>query len=64
MIEWHERFRSECYREVDGYFVWWPNGPLNGFHDSDSLRQMADWLDEMNAEWDKIVQSDPAIGGR
>lgn len=63
-MSWESEFKRKCYVEVDGYYVWWPDKPLNGFLNAWALRQMAAWLDEMNAEWDKQVQSDPLIGER
>lgn len=48
------------YEEVDGYHVWGP--PNNsGSWESAPLRAIADLLDDMNAEWDRIVKSDPRV---
>ena len=45
--------KSEVYREVDGYMVYWPKGC--GFMTAPMLRVIADYLDENNKEWsDKI----------
>lgn len=62
-MTWESEFKRKCYQEVDGYFVWGPDKPINGYLDSGALRQMADWLDEMNRPWDAIVQGDPSIAG-
>jgi hypothetical protein len=46
----------------DGYYVFWPkesHGALSPW----MLRAIADELDRRNEPWDKIIQTDPAIGG-
>lgn len=40
----------------DGYKVWWPlHG--TGYLSSFDLRVIADYLDELNKDWDAIVQA-------
>jgi hypothetical protein len=46
---------GECYVEVDGYWVWVPPD-RQGCWESPSLRLVADFLDESNAEWDAKIQ--------
>ena len=51
---------GELYMEVDGYYVW-DNLGRHGFLPSHAMRSIADKLDELNKEWDYIVQNDPRI---
>lgn len=48
---------------VDGYFNYWPKGSNGGYYDEGFLYAIADHLKELNREWDKQVQNDPAISG-
>ena len=41
---------GDVYREVDGYYVFWPTG--TGFWESHMLREIADLLDAANKPWD------------
>lgn len=53
---------GSVYMEVDGYWVWEPPRTVRwGFFAPHHLRRIADKLDEMNKEWDDIVQNDPSI---
>jgi hypothetical protein len=45
----------------DGYYAWWPLGGREGYIDTWVLRELADTVDELNEEWDNIVQNDPTI---
>lgn len=63
MAPFETEFKKKCYQEVDGYYVFYSDKPFNGFLDSGALKQMAAWLDEMNADWDKQVRAYPKIGG-
>lgn len=53
-----ELVRSKCNRDivtdVDGFKKWWPPGM--GYLTSDDLRIIADYLDELNKDWDEEVQ--------
>jgi hypothetical protein len=49
---------GEVYREVDGYYVWWPESAGGGFLDEHFLRSMADKLHELNRQWDEQVRKD------
>ncbi len=44
----------------DGYYAYWPI-QKSGYITSCFMREVADKLDELNEEWDKIIQSDPDI---
>lgn len=48
---------GQIYREVDGYFVFAPND-RGGFFDAQSLRAIADYLDQLNKDWDAQIQED------
>lgn len=52
---------GELYMEVDGYFVYWPS-ENKGFIEAWFLHAIADKLDEMNAEWDRIVHTELSQG--
>ena len=43
---YHERELGRCYREIDGYYVFWPDDA--GFFDSWSLKEIAKCLDVLN----------------
>ena len=46
---------GDVYKEVDGYYVFVPKG--SGFWESHQLRQVADYLDEINKPWhDEVCQ--------
>ena len=53
--------RKEFVTLEDGYVYYWPEGSPHGAFPAVALRLLADELDRRNAEWDKQVQSDPAI---
>jgi hypothetical protein len=40
----------------DGFFYYWPNRP--GAFSAHHLRQLADALDKMNADWQKQIETD------
>lgn len=43
----------------DGYYEWWPEFPSRGGSlSSHFLREVADKLDKLNADWNKIVQEE------
>jgi membrane-bound inhibitor of C-type lysozyme len=44
-------------KDVDGYYYWWPTG-RRGSWQGFALREIADLLDRMNAEWDAEVARD------
>lgn len=39
----------------DGYYVYWPILKA-GYWTAEPMREIADYLDEMNKDWDKQVQ--------
>ena len=45
----------------DGYYVWWPIPDRHGYIPEHVLRELADKLQELNEDWDNIIQSDPNI---
>lgn len=51
-----DRPLAAVYKEVDGYFVVYSLG--NGTYTSQNLRDFADLLDNLNAEWDAEVQAE------
>lgn len=55
---------GSIYKEVDGYYVFvFVSNTRHGFFEAGFFRFLADKLDEMNKEWNDIVQNDPKIGG-
>ena len=42
---------GKCYREVDGYYVFWPDG--DGFYNAWYLKKIAECLDVLNEEIEK-----------
>jgi hypothetical protein len=56
--------RKEIYQEVDGFYVWWPEGSPNGFMESHHLRIIADELDRMNKPWSDKIDNDPAFADK
>lgn len=59
-----DTYYGECWighvlADVDGYYKWWPQG--SGYLDEAFLRWMADFLRDLNREWDAIVRQD--LGG-
>jgi hypothetical protein len=42
----------------DGYHYWWPDNGGNGYLSSQVLKAIADLLDNLNEEWDAIVQKE------
>ena len=46
---------GEFIKDVDGYYYYWPNPDLRGSWNSNSLRVIADKLDEVNKEWDNHI---------
>jgi hypothetical protein len=42
-------------KEVDGYFVFYPNLSNGGFWSAHILRSLANKLEEINKEWDEII---------
>lgn len=52
-----EQFEEHIIKEVDGYHYLSLNG-LEGEVDAASLRVLAHYIDNLNAEWDKKVKED------
>lgn len=55
------RINDDLLKLEDGYVYYFPK--TTGALSSHNLRQIADILDEKNAEWDAIVQSDTIFNG-
>lgn len=51
---------GEFIKMEDGYYVWWPNKDRYGYMPAHFLTEVANKLNELNAEWDKIVKKDLA----
>ena len=47
---------GDIAKDVDGYYYWWPL-TRTGAWQAYALREIADLLDEMNADWDAEVQA-------
>lgn len=47
---------GEVYVEVDGYWVWVAPEPSTGCWSSGVLKEIAEFLDELNGPWDKEVR--------
>jgi hypothetical protein len=41
-------------KSIDGYYYYWPTG-IGGYWTAIVMREIADALDQLNEEWDKIV---------
>lgn len=56
-LVWHDNgvLCGELYREVDGYYVYWPSD-RRGYLSAEFLRELADKLDELNKNWDEEVR--------
>lgn len=48
---------GEIYREVDGFFVFWPY-TVTGFYTEQFLREVADKLRELNKEWNETIEKE------
>ncbi len=46
---------GDCYREIDGYYVYYPDG--DGYFDAWVLRGIAECLDALNSEIDKQIKN-------
>lgn len=68
--KWKERVirmsteRKDFIQGDDGYYVYWPDRYHQGALTPGDLRILADHIDYLNEPWDKIIQSDPTIGGK
>lgn len=49
---------GNLYQEVDGFWVFWQEEALSGFWSQHVLRQLADKLEELNADWDRQLHED------
>ena len=60
--EFKRRLRDALDREIttieSGHKVWWPHLDKTGWFNSDTLRSIADYLDELNADWDAQIAKD------
>ena len=52
-------FAGVIMKGDDGYFEFWPE-QRGGYWPAWSMREIADKVDSMNAEWDALVQSELA----
>lgn len=59
----NEVYMGEFIMKEDGYYDFWPE-PKAGYWPSYMLRTLADLLDKLNEEWDKIIQEDDSISGK
>lgn len=48
-------------KEVDGFYVFFPDSPNGGFWSEGVLKQLADKLAELNKEWKEKICSDTSI---
>lgn len=60
VIAWNRKIAGHIEMAEDGYQVFWPCTG-DGFWEAHYLREIADKLDELNKEWDWVVQNDPSI---
>lgn len=44
-----------CIQDVDGFFYWWSNEELQGHWDQSVLKQIVDFLEYLNADWQKYI---------
>ena len=49
------KIQKDLIQDVDGFFYFWPKGYVGGHFNSNSLRIIADKLDEMNAPYEKEI---------
>lgn len=56
--------RGDFVQGDDGYYVYWPDSTNRGSLSETDLRILADHIHKLNEPWDKIIQSDPRIGGK
>lgn len=58
--EYIARVREVVFPDIitgdDGYKVWWPT-KMNGSHTEVDLRIIADYLEELNKDWDDDVKA-------
>ena len=47
---------SEFVAGDDGYYVYWPESATGGAYSAHMLREIANHLDTLNADWDAQVQ--------
>lgn len=52
---------GDVYKEVDGYYVFWPHRERFGFWSAEYMIEIGNKLNELNKEWDDIVKNDPSI---
>jgi len=50
--------------DVDGFYKWWPQQPVNGYLDSDFMQLIVDKLNELNAEYKEQLEKDMATWNR
>lgn len=54
-FSWRKKVWKQVYRGVDNYYVF-DTTAARGSMSATDLRAIADFLDDLNAEWDKTVQ--------
>jgi len=47
---------GEFIREIDGYYVYFPEDDKTGYFTSYILRGLADKLDDLNRDWDNQIK--------
>ena len=50
---------GEIYQEVDGYYVFW--SCTTGCLPEYVLKELADYLHELNKVWENIIKNDPSL---
>jgi hypothetical protein len=46
---------GEVETDVDGYYKFWPSRKREGYWDQGSLLELSQFLEKMNASWDKEI---------
>ncbi len=60
---YNDKYMGDLLCGDDGYYAWWPewDNSACGYISELDLLAIYNILKELNAEWDKIIQSDPNI---
>lgn len=51
-------------QDVDGFYYFWPKKDLQGCFSEHLLLSLADKLKRMNADWQHLIDNDPALNDR
>ena len=57
MVQLPKHVEADIVTDDDGYKYYWPNCGI-GMYSAKHLREIADRLDELNADWDKQVRNE------